>query len=111
MKNNNKIQDAKSELSKKDVSISVTESVTFQDVLKSLGIEDYAKRIFNSNSNGELFHLQQYFYIDELLKGNSSWFREWFENVVKWAEKNWERPESVFQHISKILTDNCSDNH
>jgi len=78
---------------------------TFNDALKVLNIEDYAQRIFNSNSNGELFHLQQYFMLAEHLKDNSFWFREWFENVVKFAEQNWQRPESVFQHISKILVE------
>jgi len=92
-------------LNKTDVSGSVTETMTFQDALKSLGIEDYAKRIFNSNSHGELFHIQQYFTLAEVLKGNTEWFREWFENVVKWAEENWERPESIFQHISRILAE------
>jgi hypothetical protein len=92
-------------LNKTDVSGSVTETMTFQDALKSLGIEDYAKRIFNSNSHGELFHIQQYFTLAKVLKGNTEWFREWFENVVKWAEENWERPESIFQHISRILAE------
>ena len=91
-----------------DVSGSVKEILTFKDALKSLGIEDYGKRIFNSNSHGELFHIQQYFTIAEVLKGNSDWFREWFEKVVKWAEENLERPESIFQHISRILADSSS---
>lgn len=90
------------------VSGSVTETMTFYDALKSLGVEDYSKRIFNSNSNGELFHLQQYFTLAEVLKGKTECFREWFESVVKWAEENWERPESIFQHISRILTESSS---
>ena len=93
------------------VSGTVTETITFQDALKSLGIEDYAKRIFNSNSHGELFHIQQYFTLAEVLKGNTEWFREWFENVVKWAEENWKRPESIFQHISRILAESSSTAH
>jgi hypothetical protein len=96
-------------LNKTTVSGSVTDNMTFKDALKSLGIEDYAERIFNSNSHGELFHIQQYFTLAKVLKGNSEWFREWFEKVVKWAEENWERPESIFQHISQILVDSRSN--
>lgn len=79
--------------------------LTFNDALKILKIEDYAERIFSSNSHGELFHIHQYITIAEILKGDSEWFREWFENVVKWAEENWGRPESIFQHIVKILAE------
>ena len=49
--------------------------MNFNEALKILGIEDYAERIFNSNSQGELFHLQQYFQLAELLKQDASWFR------------------------------------
>lgn len=77
--------------------------MNFQEALTVLDIEDYAERIFNSNSHGELFHLDQYFTLAEIFKGDAKWFRNWFENVVKFAEQNWERPESVFQHILNIL--------
>jgi hypothetical protein len=77
--------------------------MNFQEALKILGIEDYSERIIKSNSHGELFHLQQYFELAQIFKDNSEWFREWFENVVMFAEKKWERPESIFQHINKIL--------
>lgn len=76
--------------------------MNLQEALKTLGIEQYAKRIVNSNSHGELFHLQQYFVLAETL-GETDWFADWFKEVVKLAEENWERPESVFQHIDKIL--------
>jgi len=72
------------------------------EALKTLGIEEYVDRIFKSNSKGELFHIQQYFELAENL-GETDWFADWFREVVKNAEENWERPESVFQHISKIL--------
>lgn len=77
--------------------------MNFNEALKHLGIEDYAERIFKSNSHGELFHLQQYFKLAEILKDDASWFRGWFEETVKWAEENWERPESIFQHIMRCL--------
>lgn len=35
----------------------------------------------------------------------ASWFREWFVRVVSHAEKHWNRPDSVFQHIGKILVE------
>ena len=84
--------------------------MNFQEALKILGIEDYSERIFKSNSHGELFHLQQYFTMAEAFKDNSSWFKEWFEIVVKFAHENWERPESVFQHINKILVEQLRSN-
>ena len=61
--------------------------MNFQEALKVLNIEDYAERIFKSNSHGELFHLQQYFTLAETFKDDSKWFREWFEAVVKFAER------------------------
>lgn len=83
--------------------------MNFNEALKILGIKDYAERIFNSNSQGELFHLQQYFQLAELLKQDASWFREWFEETVKEAGKNCHHPESIFQHISRILSEQIID--
>jgi hypothetical protein len=77
--------------------------MNFQEALRILNIEDYSERIFKSNSHGELFHLEQYIRIAETLNGNDKWFRNWFESVVKFAEENHERPESVFQHIDKLF--------
>jgi len=74
----------------------------FKEAIKKLGIEEYSKRIFNSNSHGELFHLYGYIQLAELV-GDNNWFKDWFDSVVKWAEDNWDRPESVFQHIPKLL--------
>ena len=74
----------------------------FKQSLEKLGILEYAPRIFNSNSNGELFHLDQYFVLAEIY-GDAPWFKEWFVDVVTYAEKNWKRPESVFQHIVTIM--------
>lgn len=74
----------------------------FKKALKILGIEKYAERIFNSNSNGELMHLYQYYTLAETL-GETDWFADWFEEIVKIAEAEWKRPESVFQHIDKML--------
>ena len=76
-------------------------NMNFKTALKKLNIEDYGERIFNSNSHGELFHLMDYAVIAQI--GELDWFRGWFEIVVEFAENNWERPESVFQHIPKFL--------
>lgn len=78
--------------------------MTFKDALKTLNIEDYGERIFNSNSHGELMHLSDYILIAEQLK-NPEVFRSWFVEVVAFAEKSWKRPESVFQHIPRLLED------
>jgi hypothetical protein len=78
--------------------------MNFKDAIKKLNIEDYGERIFNSNSRGELFHLKDYILIAETIE-DTSWFREWFIAIVKEAEEKWERPESIFQHILKLLTE------
>jgi len=80
--------------------------MTFNEALIHLGIEKYTDRIWKSNSHGELFHLQQYCKLAEIFKDDTNaklWFLPWFEAVVEMAEESWDRPESVFQHIGKIL--------
>lgn len=72
------------------------------EAIKKLGIEEYSERIFNSNSHGELVHLYDYIMIAESFD-DVSWFKDWFEDIVKFAEKNWKRPEAIFQHIPKML--------
>ena len=85
--------------------------MNFKEALSKLNIEDYGERIFHSNSHGELFHCVDYIVIAEALtEKDLDGFRGWFENVVEWAEENWQRPESIFQHISKILLNNYSQN-
>ena len=74
----------------------------FKEAINKLNIFDYEERIFNSNSHGELIHLYDYIVIAQSFN-DTSWFRDWFEKVVKQAENTWNRPESVFQHIPKIL--------
>ena len=76
----------------------------FNESLQILGIEKYSDRILNSNSHGELLHLADYICIAETL-GKTDWFAKWFEYVVEQAEREWKRPESVFQHIAKLLKD------
>lgn len=78
----------------------------FKTCCKKLNIEKYTERIFNSNSHGELFHIYDYFIILEIAEKHPSFaklFPIWFDNIVMWAEKNWKRPESVFQHILTLL--------
>ena len=62
--------------------------MNLQEALKILNIEDYAERIWHSNSHGELFHLDQYFTLAETFKDDAKWFRDWFESIVKFAEEN-----------------------
>lgn len=82
----------------------------FKEALKKLGIEEYGERIFNSNSHGELFHLHDYIVIADSID-DASWFKDWFDAVVEFAEKNWNRPESVFQHIPKMLHESMRENN
>lgn len=83
---------------------SENKNFNFKESLEFLNIVDYGERIFNSNSHGELFHLQQYCIMAKYLNehGDNSWFREWFEDVISQAE-GWGRPQSIYQHIGKIL--------
>jgi hypothetical protein len=76
-------------------------NTTLPEALKILGIEEYGERIFKSNSSGELFHLKQYFILADSI-GNTECFPKWFKSAVEIAEKEWKRPESVFQHIAKM---------
>ena len=82
----------------------------FKEALKILGIESYHDRIWNSNSHGELFHIQQYFQLAKIFEKDSTPFQKWFEHIVKSAEDSWERPESVFQHIFELLKNEVANN-
>ena len=76
--------------------------MNFKESLKILGIEDYAERIYNSNSHGELFHLQQYFILADAFKDKKAqWFREWFEDTIKFAEKKLGKTRKCFSTYSK----------
>lgn len=78
------------------------ERISFKDALKILDIEDYGKRIFNSHSRGELFHLHDYIVLAKLIKDSPtaiSLFKKHFEEAVEDANKNYQRPDAVFQHI------------
>lgn len=82
--------------------------MTLKDVLIDLGIEQYQSRIFNSNSRGELMHLQDYLFLQQIMKAHPELrerFPEWFKETVELAEAEWNRPESVFQHILEIFRD------
>lgn len=79
--------------------------MTFKEALQILDIEDYAERICNSNSHGELFHLSDYISLAKMCEHvpQPNGFREVFEQVVSDAERLWERPSSVYQHILRIF--------
>jgi len=81
--------------------------MTFQEAVKILNIEDHAERIWNSNSHGELFHVYDYVRWAENLQGKDvlKRFRPLFLECVRFAEENWERPESVFQHMPEMMKD------
>ena len=78
--------------------------MTFKEALKKLNIEDYEERILNSTSRGELFHCADYIILAKAIKPGSD-FRTWFVEVVEFAERTWQRPESVFQHILTMVRD------
>lgn len=75
------------------------EGKTFEDVYAYLQIPEFSKRIFNSNSRGELFYIYDYVEIAKQWQGSTDLFRELFLYMVKDAEATWKRPDSVFQHV------------
>lgn len=78
----------------------------FEQALERLNIQDYKHRILGSNSHGELFHTLDYIEIAEIFEGHdASVFREWFESIVVFAEKNWSCPEHVFQHVPRMIVE------
>ena len=92
----------------KEVSKEDPNDMTFLEALRILEIEDYADRIFNSNSRGELFHLHDYYILAKAFKENNwntNTFRKFFESVVEFANENWQRPASVYQHILKFYNE------
>lgn len=77
---------------------------TFDDALKRLGIEDFKSAIWNSNSRGELFHLEDYQFMASMLDDKEvEEFRPIFVDIVEWAKKNWKRPESCYQHMPTLI--------
>lgn len=82
-----------------------TTRMSFADALKRLNIYDYGDRIFASNSRGELMHLGDYINMATELKGDLSWFRPLFIQCVTFAESEWTRPESCFQHMPQMMHD------
>lgn len=81
----------------------------FQAALKILDIEDYGERIFNSNSNGELYHLADYIWLAEnLVPEDAQNFRQWFERLVGFAQDEWRRPESIFQHVMQFFVESVT---
>jgi len=86
----------------------IKETITLEEVLELLGIEEYKERILNSNSHGELFHINDYFVLSQIGLPKEK-FSKWFKEVVQFAEKNWKRPESVFQHILTIFKENLTN--
>lgn len=84
--------------------------MTFKQALKRLNIEDYTDRILNSNSHGELFHIADYIMLAQLFEEQPELFRPWFVSIVTFAEKNWQRPKSIFQHIPRMLDEMVDQN-
>ena len=81
---------------------------SFGECLEILGIEEFRERIFHSNSYGELFHLADYYHIakmvdDGILEKES--FSSWVKELVQFAEKEWKRPESIFQHVPRFINE------
>lgn len=84
-------------------------TMTFDDALKKLGIEDYKNQILASNSHGELFHCYDYcMFATSLTEECIADFRFWFEACVRFAKLKWQRWESCFQHMPQLISDMIS---
>jgi len=79
-------------------------TTTFDEALAKLGIADFKERIMLSHSHGELYFLSDYLALAQAIDDPVN-FRRFFLAVVDHAEKTWERPDSVFQHILKIFNE------
>ncbi len=82
--------------------------MSFQESLKILGLESYESRIVNSNSHGELFNIADYVWLaDSAKKVNDPMYVEFLKIVIKccieFCEKNWSRPESMWQHMPRLI--------
>ena len=84
--------------------------MSFADAVKYLNIEDFADRIFLSNSHGELMHLGDYIDFAAHIK-DPSWFRLLFITCVEFAEKTWQHPEHCFQHMPRLMADAAAAIH
>lgn len=82
--------------------------LSFDQALKTLGIEDYKTRIINSNSKGKLDHLDDYIVLANILPDSKN-FRAWFIKLTRHANETWKRPKSVYQHILTIFKDSMVD--
>jgi len=79
---------------------------TFGEATKFLNIQKYEDRIMNSSSTGELFFIVDYINLANHWKRNNFnvvEFSKLIDDIVKHAEDTWKRPESVFQHMPKMI--------
>ena len=82
----------------------MSKPMSFQQVCAKLGIPEYTEAIFHSNSHGELMHTADYYEIQKgKKKSDLKWFRPLFLICDAYAKKNWERPESWYQHMPKMM--------
>jgi hypothetical protein len=88
--------------------LSNVNQLTFEEVLQILGISEYETAIMNSNSHGELFFIEQYYRLASII-GKTLWFSRWFKMKVRHAKLHWKRPESVYQHLIKLLADEYNE--
>jgi len=90
--------------------------MNLDEALKFLNIEEFYKDIYHSSSTGELFHLYDYIVIAERLERiairegidpmeHGKWFGWFFRMIVDWAKENWNRPQSIYQHMITMLED------
>lgn len=84
--------------------------MNFNEAVIKLGIQEYADRIYNSNSRGELSHLNDYIFLATTFP-DPELFAKWFKDAVLMAEKHWKRPESVFQYIPRLLLESLKEYH
>ncbi len=77
---------------------------SFKDICTILGIPEYTEAIFSSNSHGELFHTQDYYDLAERLGDRDpAIFVKCFKHYDEIAKREWQRPQSWYQHLTNGL--------
>lgn len=84
----------------------------FEESLVYLGIEKYRNRIFESSSNGELYHLGDYMMIANNItfKDSNKFFVKWFDDLVARAKNELSNPELVFMHVLDCFNNSMGAN-
>lgn len=99
----------------------MTEITNPRQAFELMGIPELHDRAFHSNSHGELFHMMDYIQLARYAVTNRSVMEgmtddimemvslhvmgAYITSVIEWTDANWERPDSAFQHMPRLVSD------